>query len=89
MPGEEPKMKRRTARVLGAASALVLVLGIPSAARPADGLPDYMRIDLKRLEETWHILDRFADKIWPGWKGYVAGSFPSARTGRSKWSTST
>ena len=29
-----------------------------------------MTIDLERLEETWHILDLFADKIWPGWTGY-------------------
>ncbi|MCX6575030.1 MAG: hypothetical protein NTV82_01405, partial [Candidatus Aminicenantes bacterium] len=31
-------------------------------------LPDYMKTDLKRIEETWNILDQFAGKIWPGWK---------------------
>ena len=34
-------------------------------------LPDYMKTDLKRIEETWNILDQFAEKIWPGWKNYA------------------
>ena len=33
-------------------------------------LPDYMKTDLKRIEETWNVLDQFAEKIWPGWKNY-------------------
>jgi hypothetical protein len=39
-------------------------------AVPASVLSTVMRIDLKRLEETWKILDAYADKIWPGWTGY-------------------
>jgi hypothetical protein len=53
-----------------AASGVCLLLAGAVPSWPADGLPDYMRIDLRRLEETWNVLDRFADRIWPGWKGY-------------------
>ncbi len=53
-----------------AAAAAVLLLVLPSPGQAPAGLPDYLRIDLKRLEETWNILDRFAGRIWPGWTGY-------------------
>ena len=62
-------MTKKLTLALGAAAALVL-LALPSLGRPLAGLPDYARIDLKRLEETWNVLDRFAERIWPGWKGY-------------------
>jgi len=39
-------------------------------AVPASALSQVMIIELKRLEETWRILDAFADKVWPGWTGY-------------------
>jgi len=39
-------------------------------AVPASALSRVMRIELKRLEETRRILDRFAEKIWPGWTGF-------------------
>jgi hypothetical protein len=67
MPAEEIVPKRWA--VL-AGLAVCLFFAATASARPADGLPDYMRIDLKRLEETWNVLDHFADRIWPGWKGY-------------------
>ncbi len=34
-------------------------------------LSDYMIMDLKRIEETWNVLDQYAEKIWPGWKNYA------------------
>ncbi len=34
-------------------------------------LPDYLRVDLKRLEETWNVLDQVAARVWPGWTGYL------------------
>ncbi len=39
-------------------------------AVPSSALSQVMMIDLKRLEETWRILDQFAEKIWPSWTGY-------------------
>jgi hypothetical protein len=44
-------------------------------AVPASALSPVLMTDLKRLEETWRILDRFADKIWLGWTGYRDGPF--------------
>jgi len=62
-------MMKKSMLALGAAAALLL-LALPSSAQSSGGLPDYARIDLRRLEETWNLLDRFAERIWPGWKGY-------------------
>lgn len=62
-------MRKRAFRATAVTVAL-LVLVLPAGTRDGAGLPDYLKIDLKRLEETWHVLDQFADKIWPGWKGY-------------------
>jgi len=39
-------------------------------AVPSSALSQVMMIELKRLQETWRILDQFADKIWPGWTGF-------------------
>jgi hypothetical protein len=72
MPAEKG-VPRRPA-VQAALAAWLLLAGLASA-RPGEALPDYMRIDLKRLEETWNVLDRFADRIWPGWKGYAEVPF--------------
>ena len=62
-------MIRRRAGVLAAAAAVSLLV-FPSPGQAPGGLPDYLRIDLKRLEETWNMLDRFAGRIWPGWTGF-------------------
>jgi len=43
----------------------------PPAAPAADPLPDYLIRELKRLDETWNVLDQFAGRIWPGWKSYT------------------
>lgn len=48
----------------------ILSLLIPLYSQSAYELPEVMKIDLKRLEETWNILDQFAEKIWPGWDNY-------------------
>jgi hypothetical protein len=50
--------------------ASLLSLLIPLYSQSAYELPEVMKIDLKRLEETWNILDQFAEKIWPGWDNY-------------------
>lgn len=59
---------RRYKNVIILASFLNLL--IPLYPRDAYELPEVMKIDLKRLEETWNVLDRFAEKIWPGWDNY-------------------
>ncbi len=33
-------------------------------------LPSAVAIELKRLEETYHVLDLVADEVWPGWNNY-------------------
>lgn len=33
-------------------------------------LEQYLEIELKRIEEAQRLLDRFAEKIWPGWDNY-------------------
>ena len=65
-------MKRPLLRIAGVIGIGVFCLGAfpgpgPQAPEP---LPDYLRIELKRLEETWNVLDQFAGRVWPGWKAY-------------------
>ncbi|MCP5051633.1 MAG: hypothetical protein GY940_30985 [bacterium] len=30
----------------------------------------YLEVELKRIEEAYRLLDRFAEKIWPGWDNF-------------------
>jgi len=41
------------------------------APRPAAPLEPYIEAELFRLEETYRILDRYAEELWPGWTNYV------------------
>jgi hypothetical protein len=41
-----------------------------AAAQPARRLPKAVEIELKRLEETYRVLDFAAGKVWPGWNTY-------------------
>jgi hypothetical protein len=52
---------------------LVVALLACSAERtPAqETLPKYISVQLKQLEETWHILDLTSTQIWPGWTTYA------------------
>ncbi len=34
-------------------------------------LPEALQMDLKRIEETWRILDKYAEQAWPGWSNYT------------------
>ena len=38
--------------------------------KPKFELPLAVASELRRLEETYHVLDFAAEKIWPGWKSY-------------------
>ena len=35
-------------------------------------LEHYIELELGKLEETYRLLDRFAEEIWPGWDNYNA-----------------
>ena len=54
------------------AAGLLLILGgpPPGAGEKPPELPEAVRIELLRLEETYHVLDHTADKVWPGWTNY-------------------
>ena len=69
MPAEEEGMRSTILKYFLSLPVLVLFL-CPLPARADYELPGYMRIDIKRLEETWNILDQFAERIWPGWDNY-------------------
>ena len=60
------KMSKRIGCIL-----FSLFIAVSSSLFAQYTLPDYMKTDLKRIEETWNILDQFAEKIWPGWKNYA------------------
>lgn len=49
--------------ILCFAAGLVLIGG-------QNGLESYLSIELKRLEETYRVMDRFAEDLWPGWNNY-------------------
>jgi hypothetical protein len=63
-------MKKR--EVIFAAAALLLILGGRplGAEEKTGGLPEAVRVELLRLEETYHVLDHTAARVWPGWANY-------------------
>jgi hypothetical protein len=68
------KVRNTLILVLGCAAAAA-VLGGPFAPRlrgqaKAADLPDAVRVELLRLEETYRVLDRTATQVWPGWTNY-------------------
>ncbi len=44
--------------------------GMTRPRRSTYELPAAIAIELRRLEETYRVLDAVADKVWPGWTGY-------------------
>ncbi len=52
------------------ALAFAVCCCIPTYGGAETQTPEYVRIELKRLEETWRLLDQGAEKVWPGWNGY-------------------
>jgi len=65
-------MKRSLMNTIGAIGfgAMLLAAAPGPGPRAQEALPDYLRTELKRLEETWNVLDQFAGRVWPGWKSY-------------------
>lgn len=66
--------RKRSAGRVGPAIILLLwlVLGAPTseAGEESGGIPGAVRLELLRLEETYHVLDKTAAKVWPGWTNY-------------------
>jgi hypothetical protein len=51
---------------------VVAFIALAAEQVPAqDTLPRYITVELKRLEEMYHILDLYSTRIWPGWKNYA------------------
>ena len=48
---------------------------IPVLMAPVPALPDPVRVELRRVEETYRVLDFVAPKVWPGWDSYRATPF--------------
>jgi hypothetical protein len=63
-------MKNRL--LIHTAIAFLLILGGRplGAEEKTVGLPEAVRVELLRLEETYHVLDHTAAKVWPGWANY-------------------
>jgi hypothetical protein len=49
---------------------LPLLLIAAGAVSAAEALPEPAAIEMKRLQETYRVLDFTAEKVWPGWKNY-------------------
>jgi len=41
------------------------------SALPTAPLESYLEAELFRLEETYRLLDRYSEELWPGWRDYV------------------
>ena len=63
-------VKNRAAILTATALLLILGGGPLGAEEKTEGLPEAVRVELLRLEETYHVLDHTAAKVWPGWTNY-------------------
>ncbi len=64
------------ALILVSAAAVIILFSScgdrGSVAPVSTGPPEpYVEAELLRLEETYRILDRYGETLWPGWKDYV------------------
>ena len=66
-------MKKRTF-VTAAVLAAFMTLGQAALFAQAR-LDPYLEIELKRLEETYRLMDKYAQTIWPGWDNYMEIEF--------------
>jgi len=49
---------------------LLLALSLSAAQDKAPEIPDAVKIELLRIEETYNVLDLAAARVWPGWTDY-------------------
>ncbi len=54
-----------------AAFGLALILAGQVLSYAQDKLDPYLEIELKRVEETYRLMDKYAQEIWPGWNNYM------------------
>jgi hypothetical protein len=45
------------------------------AKPPAPVLEQYIEIELKRLEETYRLIDQLGESVWPGWNNHLDVEF--------------
>jgi hypothetical protein len=71
---ERAMSKRARTFVLAGALGLGLLTFLCVPALQSQGkaaeLPEAVRVELLRLEETYHVLDRTAGEVWPAWTNY-------------------
>lgn len=66
--------RNRSSRSYFRMGVILVILSVSCqdrAPRPAAPLEPYIEAELLRLEETYRILDRYAEELWPGWTNYV------------------
>jgi hypothetical protein len=61
-------MRKYLCSALVVGMALILAGSFPLSGQTK--LDPYLEIELKRVEETYRLMDKFAQKIWPGWNNY-------------------
>ena len=63
-------------RMLATAALLAVFMVFGQAGLFAGtGLEPYIELELKRLEETYRLMDSYAGRIWPGWNNYMEIEF--------------
>ncbi|HUL45213.1 MAG TPA: hypothetical protein VLY03_12745 [Bacteroidota bacterium] len=60
-------------RLIGSVLVIMTSIFLPAAGNAVaqDTLSTALNIDLQRIDETWNLLDQYANEIWPGWTGYA------------------
>lgn len=57
-------------KIAASGLSLLLVLSLSPARAQAPEIPDAVKLEILRLEETYHVLDQAAAQVWPGWTDY-------------------
>src|SRR4030042_3389452 len=57
-------------KTAGLTLPLLLALSLAAAQDKAPEIPDAVKIELLRIEETYSVLDQAAARVWPGWADY-------------------
>ncbi len=63
-------------KALIAAALLTAVIGLGrTVLHSQTRLEPYIELELKRVEETYRLMDAYAQTIWPGWNNYMEVEF--------------
>ena len=57
-------------KLLALGLSLLIAPFLPAAQDKAPDIPDAAKVELLRIEETYHVLDQAAARVWPGWTDY-------------------